>query len=49
MCDACTTASQHFGSGTQPGERVLQTSVQQGTSPDWHAADSSTSDEHDYR
>jgi hypothetical protein len=46
MCDTCVTASQHFTSGTQPLQRQLQTSVDQGTSPDWHSA---AADEHDYR
>ena len=35
MCDTCTTATQHFTSGTTAPERPLQTSVEQGTSPDW--------------
>lgn len=35
MCTACSTASQHFNDGSQPVQRTLQTSVQQGTSPDW--------------
>lgn len=37
MCTACTTAAQHFSSGSQPAQRSLQTSVEQGTSPDWHS------------
>ena len=48
MCDTCTTAVKEFSGGTMPRERQLQTSVQQGTSPDWGSA-SSDSDEHDYR
>lgn len=36
MCEACSSATQGFadGSSTSTG-RELQTSVDQGTSPDW--------------
>lgn len=47
MCDTCTTASQHFTDGTAPAGRQLQTSAEQGTSPDWASAGSP--DEHEYR
>lgn len=38
MCQNCATATQHFTDGTTPATRPLQTSVEQGTSPDWKAA-----------
>jgi len=37
MCENCTTAAQHFTAGTATAGRPLQTSVENGTSPDWHA------------
>lgn len=48
MCDTCTTATQHFTAGAQPSARTLQTSVQQGTSPQWDRP-TGDSDDHDYR
>lgn len=38
MCQNCATATQHFTDGTAPGERPLQTSVENGTSPDWKSS-----------
>ena len=57
MCTACTTAAQHFSSGSQPLQRTLQTSAEQGTSPDWPRNGMNEqpdiprfgADEHDYR
>lgn len=49
MCTACTTAVQHFNSGSQPVQRTLQTSVQQGTSPDWKSGGAQNAGEHGYQ
>lgn len=35
MCESCQVANEHFTDGQKDRSRPLQSSTEQGTSPDW--------------
>ena len=44
MCESCQVANEHFTDGQKDRSRRLQSSTEQGTSPDWGGRPMASSD-----